>query len=336
MSSSALIRTLAIAGSLASALALGCGGEDEPGVDDTADIGAADATDATTTDGGPTSDAATDAGDAGEGDDAGGDDAAIAAPACAESATGTWIITRFEFLATNPDGTVDGYDVDGVVSDGSDAEGCAKVDATSSDGTEGIDNQLAVLLPALEATGVSLQTLIGARIKEGQIVFVTELDGTYDDCDAVRFQRGDGEVLFGSDGSTLAYQTLGLYEGATESTSTTCESTSECGVRVTGEQLTLEFLFITQEIRIDLFEWQGDFEVGDDGTLTGLIGGAVGLDGVMDIVEGLGGCGDEPIRQALEPLLPNFADVFPDEDGQCTGISVAVRIEAVPIYLFED
>jgi hypothetical protein len=143
-------------------------------------------------------------------------------------------------------------------------------------------------------------------------------------------------VLFGADGRTLAYQTVELYDGAVESTSTSCESNGECGLSAAGDDLTIEFTFITQEIRIDLSTWQGDFEIADDGTLTGMVGGAVALDGVMDIVEGLGGCGDEPIREVLEPLLPNFADVFPDDDGQCTGISVAVRIEALPVYLFDE
>jgi hypothetical protein len=259
-----------------------------------------------------------------------------AVPACVAEGTGTWIVTRFEFLGANPDGTVEGFDIDGRVSNATDDEGCNQFDGTSADGVRGIDNQLSSLLPALEATGVSLDVLIGARIREGTLLLVAERDGTAETCVAMRFQRGDGDPLYGTDGTFVPYQTLDRYEGATVSTTTSCAWTSPCELALSGELLTLEFLFLTQEIQIELAAWQGRLTLRDDGSFEGLIGGAVALDSVMAIVAGLGGCGDDPIREVLEPLLPRFADVFPDASGDCTGLSATVRVEAVPIYLFED
>ena len=45
-------------------------------------------------------------------------DARVPAPACLEQSTGAWIVTRFEFLGENEDGTIEGFDVDGHVSGG--------------------------------------------------------------------------------------------------------------------------------------------------------------------------------------------------------------------------
>ena len=258
------------------------------------------------------------------------------APLCVASGTQRWIVTRFEFLGANEDGSVEGFDIDGRVSNATDDEGCNQFDGTSADGVGGIDNQLASLLPTLAATGVDLDELIGARVREGTLMLVAEQEGTAEVCEAMTFQRGDGDPLTGSDGQFVPYQTLDLYEGATRSTTTSCDWVAPCALELAGDVLVLEFLFITQEIRIELFAWQGRLSLRDDGSFEGLIGGAVALDSVLAILASLGGCGDDPIREALEPLVPRFADVFPDEDGACTGISAAVRVEAVPIYLFED
>ena len=262
-------------------------------------------------------------------------DSRVPAPACFEQSTGAWIVTRFEFLGENEDGTIEGFDVDGHVSGGNDDEGCDHADGTSPDGVPGIDNQLSLLLPALEATGVDLDALIDARIREGTLLLVAQLEATAEACGAVRFQRGDGEALLDANSAMLPYQTLDLYEGATRSASDTCAWVSPCALEASGELLVLEFLFITQEVRIDFASWQGRFELRDDGSLSGLIGGAVSLESAMGIVTSLGGCGDGPIRDVVEPLLPLFADVFPDESGDCTGLSATVRVEAVPVFLFE-
>lgn len=320
MTHASLRRTAALC---ATAL-LACGDDAPADTTDVADGGdvAADTTDVTT--------------DAGEGSADAAADAAVPGPTCLDSATGTWLVTRFEFLGTNEDGTVDGFDLDDRVSTARDDGGCNKLDDTSSAGTPGIDNQLSELLPALEATGVSLDVLIDARIQEGTLLFAAQLDGTGESCDGLRFQRAEGDPLFATTGRYLPMQTLDLYDGATESTTTSCAWTEGCGLTAAGDELVLEFLFITQEIRIELTSWQGEFRVRDDGTLEGLIGGSVELDSAMDIVTSLGGCGDGPIRDVLEPILPRFADVFPDENGDCTGISAAVRVEAVPIFLFDD
>lgn len=284
------------------------------------------------------SSSADDAG-AGSGDvaadvDAGAD--APAVPACHEHTTGTWLVTRFEFLGANEDGTVDGFDLDDRVSTAADDGGCNKFDATASDGTPGIDNQLSELLPALEATGVSLDTLIGARIREGTLLLVAELDGEATACASLQFQRGDGDPLFDTTGTYLPFQTLDRYDGATQSATTSCDWVDACSLDASGDLLVIEFLFITQEIRIDLQSWRGSLELQSDGSLRGLIGGGVSLDSAMNIVTSLGGDGDQPIRDVIEPLLPRFADVFPDAEGDCSGISAAVRIEAVPIFLFDD
>ncbi|MCB9508161.1 MAG: hypothetical protein H6697_10940 [Myxococcales bacterium] len=263
-------------------------------------------------------------------------DAAPAPLACAARTTGAWLVTRFDFVEAGEGGVVAGFDLDGLVSGPGDAAGCSKPDATGPDGTTGVDNQLASFLPLLAALGVSLEDLIAARVREGTLLMVMQMDGEFGACEGLRFRRGEGVLLTDADGEPSSHQTLSLQPGSTVSTASTCTFNEDCAGDASGDSLVLEFAFLDREIRIDLQSWRGTFVGEDDGTLTGLIGGVVPLADVMGIVTSLGGCGDERIRQALEPIVPGLADIFPNEAGECQGISAALRVEAVPVFLFED
>lgn len=306
--------------------------------------GNADNVDAGGAEDGAVSDSSTEAGidasvDADEVADAGAPDAApdvAAGPACAAASTGTWLVTRFEFVGAGEGGRTEGFNVDGLVSTASDPGGCRKADVVGPDGTEGVDNQFATLLPALSTIGVDLDSLINQRVLEGTLLLVVRMNGSFSDCEGLTFQRGAGPVLFDADGSLTSHQTLDLEEGATVSTTTACDFDAACGGTAGGDSLVLEFLFISSEIRLEFIAWQSAFQVDANGSLQGLLGGAVTLDSVNEIVGNLGGCGDERIREAIEPLIPRAADVFPDETGTCQALSGALRIEAVPVYLFGD
>ena len=259
-----------------------------------------------------------------------------AVPACVAQSTGIWVVTRFEFLGANEDGTVEGFDIDDRVSTAADPQGCNTFDGTSSAGVPGIDNQLSTLLPALAAVGVSLDELIDARVREGTLLLTAQRVGTDLTCDAMRFQRGDGDPLYGTDGRIVPFQTLDLYEGATETTTTSCEWVAPCELAIAGEQFVLEFVFITREIRIDLLGWKGHLTLGDDGSFEGMLGAALSLESVPGLLDALGGGDDAAVRNVVATVLPRLADAFPDEAGDCTGVSATLRVEAVPIYLFED
>lgn len=331
------------------------GADTEPsGGDPTLDVAGLDADAGAAADG---ADAAPDSGsdarsdaapetDAGAADTAPGDDAAAqgdappadagAVAACAQRATGTWLVTRFEFVGTGEGGRTEGFDIDDRVSTAADTEGCGKPDATAPDGTRGIDNQFATLIPLLHAIGVDLDALINQRVREGTLLLVVRMDGEFGACRGLSFQRGAGEVLADTDGAPTSHQTLSLEPGATVSTANDCSFDDACTGSATGDSLVIEFTFISNEIRLEFIAWRSAFQVDDRGSLDGLIGGAVSLDSVMAIVNSLGGCGDERIRDAIAPVIPRAADVFPDESGACQGLSGALRIEAVPVYLFED
>ncbi|MBK8593279.1 MAG: putative metal-binding motif-containing protein [Sandaracinaceae bacterium] len=120
-----------------------------------------------------------------------------------------YALTVVRVPTVGADGTLAGFNLDGVVSDGSVAE-CAPADRTSPAGVPGIDNVLASIASALVPLGVDLNAGFAARLGAGEHLLLLQLlrvDGCTDDDVEVRvYERtpGDDEHLVLADDGTLA------------------------------------------------------------------------------------------------------------------------------------
>lgn len=246
-----------------------------------------------------------------------------------------YVVTSLRF-AREAGGVSNGFDVDGRDSDGADAAGCRKPDFTDETGREGIDNQFARILPAIEAAGgQALEGLIQNAINEGDILVMLDLesfdDARDDECVVASIMRGTGLPLLGADDRIQSGQTFDIDPEITPS--------GGVGEIVDGELLFGPVEFIVPAY-VFFYEFLFPIEQGsvranfhEDGTVSGVMGGGIPLDYLIETASGITGAGGAP--DALISLAPGLADLFPDETGQCQAVSAALEFEAVPAFFYE-
>lgn len=136
---------------------------------------------------------------------------------CAGGTSQTTIVSKLAF-ARQKEGVTAGFDVDGFVSDGNQApdqetNSCSQMDFEDADGTQGIDNQLARLMPLLDTiTAADVNLIIKGAIENGQLLTAITLSGIdnfeNDPCVEVLFQPGLGSPTLGTDGELDPSQTF--------------------------------------------------------------------------------------------------------------------------------
>ena len=101
---------------------------------------------------------------------------------CVGGVSHTSIVSKLAF-ARQKEGVTSGFDVDGWVSDGNQTEqqdtlSCGQMDFENADGVQGIDNQLARLMPLLDTvTAADVNLIIKGAIENGQLLTTVTLDG---------------------------------------------------------------------------------------------------------------------------------------------------------------
>jgi len=313
---------------LAAVVLAACGAEES---DDAVDTGADVAGDEGASDGS----SATDGDDGSGGADAPADEVPPV-DRCDITAGKTWLLSEVRFVMPGDDRTVDGFDVDSRVSGASDAEGCSKPDNRAPDGRTGIDNQFAGLLPLAAAQLGDLDGFVNAQVTLGQLSYIFDVRPTDDSACAFLMQSTDGQVLVDSAEQVIPYQTVAL---STERTSTrgTCEETAPCEWTATGGRFEMPFTFLGTPIHIALDPYIFRMRMADDGSIDVLVGGSMPLPDVDIFLQALDGDGTtRQIKEQVQGLIPVIADMFPGDDGKCTGISAALRFRAVPAYVYED
>lgn len=230
-----------------------------------------------------------------------------------------------------------GVDLDNRVSGRTDFQGCRKVDFTSPDGTPGIDNQFGTLMPAMELTALgAMETLIQTAMNNGQLLLmlqVQDLDDPLQD-DTVRFNvaRGLGVPAVGNDGRIEPGQTFDKNIELPWSFDSNARMID--GVLHAGPlDVDIQMEFFSNDILLRSRNTQFRVQLHDDGTATGFFAGALRRSEIIEMAEGLN---DANVVRLLDPILSNALDLSPDENGNCTELSVVLEFEATPAYFFED
>lgn len=244
------------------------------------------------------------------------------------------VIQRLSFVRQE-DGVSDGFDLDGENSSLGSATGCGIADFATADGSPGVDNAFAYLLPALELTeAAAVEGLIQATIDSGELLIALELgelDDPLDDaCVDVWVGRAGGSPLRGTDGRLLSGQT---FDRDTESPSFVIsdaalsggqfEIPAEIRLPVTIFDVSLDFTLIGGRIRGTVLP---------DGTITGLFAGGLDIAYLLQIT--LEENVDNDLYGVLAALLGSWSDLAPGEDGLCQQISMTFAFDAVPAFWF--
>lgn len=246
------------------------------------------------------------------------------------------VMTRLGFAREEPLGVAPGFDVDGRVSDGDDPAGCYWEDLESPEGQDGVDNQFATLVPALEVAGGGVvEDFIQTAIHDGSILVMLILEGLDDPVDddhlVITMTSGVGKPLVGTDGYLVPGQTFALDPDA---------AVSVMDASLTGGEITagpfdgsLPVVVFGIQYVLELRDAWITFELTAEGDLRdGLFGGGITVDSLVEVAEL---SGDKDVIGLFGPLIPNAADLAPGPDGVCTQVSAALSFDGAGAFVHD-
>jgi len=250
------------------------------------------------------------------------------------------VLDQLGFTREVTPGVAPGFDLDSRQSDARDSASCFKADYTSPDGVPGIDNQLAGLVPLLDAFGLgAVEGLVQGSIKEGGLLVLLELAGVDDplnDAEVdLRLRLGRGTPLLGTDGLLLSGQTFHLHPDSADSAAP--NGRIEGGVLTAGPfDIRMPIVVFGVEYALPIYGTRLRAELTYDGGLKqGLLGGAVKVEDVIAIATranmNAGG-----VLDAVTIVLNGRGDLDQDEAGACHAISGAFAFSAVSAFLFDE
>ncbi len=259
-------------------------------------------------------------------------------PSCADSGDVlSWVFTTLT-LTRETEGVSRGFDLDSRVSAADDDQTCGIADFAHPDGTPGIDNGLAPLIPLMaESETGALEPALQNEINAGGLLLLLELAGvddpTSDDCVSLRFGQAQGEPLVGGDDRLLPGQTfdwhpdhppqvfdaLTLVEGVVDSS---------------PFALDIPFPVFDGDLRLALADARLRAELGDDGRLAGTFAGGVAVPFLLDATN----------QEQIDPEVYEFflsyiyasSDLDPDAEGVCQQISMTLDYTAVSAWTYLD
>lgn len=250
------------------------------------------------------------------------------------------IIDTMGFTRQKPIGVAPGFDLDGKISGADDTSTCGKVDLTSPDGTPGVDNEFAKLVPLVEASGIgALEGLIQSTINDGGIMLLLQLDelddALNDDAVILRVRAGAGVPLLGTDGLLLEGQTFAVHEDSPE---VSTKATVQDGIlTVTPFDLKLPLVVFGVKYDLDLRGVQIRARLTENGGMTeGVFGGGLTMASILDIAQ-KGAADQKNLVELVMGVLGGAGDLAPDPvSGECTQMSAVLAFTGVNGYLFGE
>lgn len=243
---------------------------------------------------------------------------------CTGGETFVWALGVIEPIMVSGTARADGFDLDDRVSAEGDPEGCFQRDFVAFDGTRGIDNQFAALLPTLEGFSGPLGPIYFELFFSGEPLVLIEArhvdDLRNDDCIDVLVHRGryDGR---GPPRFEMINYAPGQLFRSFESFRFTDATIERRTLNATGGiyPFDLPVAGTTAVNRLRDARVRADI-VGDQLSRV-LAGGRWPIEAAIESIVGTGDVPPEVVRSVLESI----ADLEVGPDGLCTGISVGIR-----------
>jgi hypothetical protein len=268
--------------------------------------------------------------------DDGAVDTDAATPDCATGSDHVVVVTQLLFSRTE-DGVSDGFDLDSAVTAAGDTTGCGVADDVAPDGTPGIDNAFARLLPALELTEASAaEAIIQDAVNTGQLLIVARASGVddlgTDGCVGLEVLQAEGTPQVGAPGFLVTGQT---FDRDAASPSVVLDHLAiDDGVLEAGPfALHLPVGILNAQLDIEVLDARIRMAFDDQGGFTGVLAGGIDVAKLLADVQGQGVSPE--VLAVVEPLLGGLVDLEPGDDGACTRLSVTLKVQGVQAFLFE-
>jgi hypothetical protein len=245
------------------------------------------------------------------------------------------IITRLSFTRESPKGVAPGFDLDGKVSDASDATTCNTPDFVHPDGTPGIDNQLAEVLPGVEAVvGNAVDGLVQGGINDGQLLILLEMDNVPDPRNApaakLTFEMGTfTRPTLGTDGVIEGFQTFDI--DPERPVSHTDAKLADGEMTAGPFELAIPIAIFDVSFILHVHGARLRYTIDDEGFIQGHMGGGVVIDELLDGVRQ--GAGVESMIPLFRSVMDAAADLDPDADGKCRQVSATLEFKAAPAFV---
>lgn len=249
---------------------------------------------------------------------------------CAADPEEVWIVSELAF--GRAEGRVaPGFDLDGQI-----GVQCGTRDFTAPDGTPGIDNALAELLPLVEAQvgGLRLDGLVQNSIATGQILLAFQLagvDGHVDDgCVGLRMRRLTGSPLLGgTDNLLLPYQTL--YPDETTAINELGEARIAGGrIEPAPADISLPVSILDARFTLDVRDAHVRLTYVGEDAIEGIVAGGIEVEQILAVVATLNIPDD--LMAMAELLVRSYADLVP-MGRDCSQISAVLTFRAIPGFI---
>ncbi|WP_084419916.1 hypothetical protein [Henriciella litoralis] len=241
-----------------------------------------------------------------------------------------------------------GRDLDGATSNGSDDDSCGTVDFTSPDGREGIDNEMWRIMGCIDSyrrtaefAGGAFEDYHTGAYRDGEVTTIMEITGVddrqNDDYVEVGVYSSHEPTPYDAEKNGIGYASLTVTPNKLWHNTTT-------GRIVDGELITepfdlrLKFGFTGRAAEYYIKRTQIHLTLNEDGTASGDLAGYQDLNhaywhnfhdksGAFQVANGY------TCASAWRALEAHADGIKDPETGKCTGISTALKIEAVPAFV---
>ncbi len=242
-------------------------------------------------------------------------------------------------LTKEEEGVSYGFDIDNKISDG-EGSSCDDLhaDAVSTDGRQGIDNQAGGLIRGLGNEVEIVASLAQDAINDGGVLYLVEIanyDGPGDNKVDLRVVRSGTVPLLGTDNFLLSGQSYAVHTGEDAYMGSFKNASIENGtVRAGPFDMLFPISILDAVETLHIKDTYIEFKLADDGSYTnGIVGGGLVIDDILYITRNY--AVGNSVRQAVEFLIPNLADLGPDDNGDCQQLSIALRFKAKQGFLLE-
>jgi hypothetical protein len=257
--------------------------------------------------------------------------------ACDSEGQGTTFLMHRVGFARAEAGVAWGSDLDGLVSPAGDPNGCGKADLVDPEGTPGIDNAFAGLLPALEQTeAAAISGLLQDSVGAGELLLTVEIlgldDMQNDDCVAVQFGNAEGAPLLGTDGEILAGQSFS--RNPDDPVVRVDEAQIVDGSLVFASDFGIKLQILDAKLDLDVTQGQVRMDIDPDGLgAWGHFSGGVSIDYMLAEINSY--AIDPGLKDLVNAVLPSVGDLKGDS-GACDHMSIAFEYEAIPAYFYTE
>ncbi|MEE2756163.1 MAG: hypothetical protein VYA30_05860 [Myxococcota bacterium] len=245
------------------------------------------------------------------------------------------IIRNVQFFGEDEAGTIEGFDLDNRVSLDDDEISCGHADSVDSSGNQGIDNQLSAVWNNLigPLVGEATHALIKGAINEGRLLLGIELTGVddplNDDDIGLMLFKGIADPDVGTFGLLSPNQTY--YVDTAEPKSVIENIEIKDGFVEAGPvEFDIPIDILNEYFIVTVANGQIRFQMNEDGSAEGFIGGVLDVGAVLE--EGYETNASAEFH-LVTPLFYANTDMWPNADGECRGMSVAIRFEATPGFI---